>query len=315
MNTSDVLNRLTYHRRSQVALVQHLKEEEPKLGDKLEGCGTWLLLREWLQTGRSKIQNANFCKRYLLCQSCAARRAMKQVVAYRGKVECVQEARPELIPAMITLTIKNRDCLPEGLDHLKGSFGRMMAAKRKGKSGSSRNGLLEWNKVLGAVRSIEVTKKDKGWHPHIHAFCLLEDYVDQKKLSEEWHRFTGDSFVVGVKRCDNGIVPGLIECLKYVSKLADLSPQNTLEVHRSARGARFTDSQGLLRGVPEPDITEDDDDENCVGPYRDFMALWGFQSGSYHLQDYRDPAKKLGFFKPGDIAYPSLPSALGLTGF
>lgn len=312
MNTSDVLNRLTHHRRSQVALLKHLKAEEPKLGEKVEGCGTWLHIREWLQTGQSRIRNANFCKKFLLCQSCAARRAGKMVADYAVKVETVQSARPDLVPAMVTLTIKNGDDLPERLRHLKDSWTRMMTAKRLGKAANCRNATVEWNKVHGSIRAIEVTKKDKGWHPHIHAFVLLEEYISQEMLVKEWERFTGDSFVVGIKRCDNGIVPGLIETLKYVSKLGDLTPENALEVYRAAKGSRFTDPQGVLRGVPEPDICEDDEDENCVGPYRDFMALWGFRSESYHFRDYADPTQ-LVIVKPGDSGFDDLPPATGPT--
>lgn len=312
MNTSDVLNRLTYHRRSQATLLKHLKSEEPKLGEKVEGCGTWLHIREWLQTGQARIRNANFCKKFLLCQSCGARRAAKMVSAYKPKVETVLQAMPHLIPAMVTLTIKNRDDLADGLGHLKDSWTRMMTAKRLGKSANCRNGAVEWNKVQGSIRAIEVTRKDKGWHPHIHAFVLLEEYISHEMLSKEWERFTGDSFVVGIKRCDNGIVPGLIETLKYVSKLADLTPENALEVYRVAKGSRFTDPQGVLRGVAEPDICDDDEDENCVGPYRDFMALWGFRSESYHFRDYADPTQ-LVIVKPGDAGFDDLPPATGPT--
>jgi hypothetical protein len=307
MNTSDVLNRLTYHRRSQADLVRFLHANEPTLGQKLEDCGSWLRIREYLSSGESRIANAIFCKRFLLCQSCAVRRASKMVAAYSTKVETVMTARPDLVPAVITLTVKNGENFPERLAHLKASWSRMQDARRKGKSVSGRHGKIEWNKVHGSIRAIEVTKKEKGWHPHIHCFALLEDYVSPNHLSAEWERFTGDSFIVDVRKCSNGVQSGLIETLKYVSKIADLTPEQVLHVHNSAKGSRFTDPQGVLRGVPEPDITADDM-EGLTGPYREFIALWGSSSQSFYFQDLADPDKKLAVYKPTEPGYDRLPS-------
>ena len=206
------------------------------------------------------------------------------VAAYAEKVEAVTASQPDLIPAMITLTIKNGDDLAERLQHLKDAWKRMQEAKRKGKSSSSRHFPIEWNKVLGSIRAIEVTRKASGWHPHIHVFALLGSYIDQAALSEEWRNFTGDSFVVGVTKCKGGIVPGLIECLKYASKLTELSPADVVHVWRTAKGSRFTDPQGILRGVPEPEIRHDDD-QGLDGPYRDFLALWCRSKAGYDLRE------------------------------
>jgi hypothetical protein len=204
------------------------------------------------------------------------------VAAYAEKVEAVTASQPELIPAMITLTVRNGDDLGERLTHLKTSWSSMIAAARKGKTRSERHAPTQWNKVIGAVRAIEVTRKASGWHPHIHVFALLTSYIDQPSLSAEWHRFTGDSFVVGVTKCKGGIVPGLIETLKYCSKLTELSPAEILHVWRCAKGSRFTDPSGILRGVPEPEIRQDDD-AGLTGPYRDFLALWAGKG--YRLHD------------------------------
>jgi hypothetical protein len=288
MDTAAVLNRIRHHRISQEPLVELLARREPPLHDLVRSCGTWLHLREWLQSGESRLRNANFCQKFLLCRCCAARRAAKMVVAYAAKVEQVMASQPvPLIPAMVTLTVRNGDDLPERLQHLKDAWARMMAAKRRGASASSRNELVQWNKVSGSIRAIEVTRSKAGWHPHIHAFVLLKSYVCQKSLSLEWKDFTGDSFVVGVTKCKKGIVSGLIECLKYASKLTELSPEDVLAVHHAGKGSRFTDPQGLLRGVPDPDIRQDND-EGLTGPYRDFFALWSKFSKSYYLRTPRD---------------------------
>jgi hypothetical protein len=257
--------------------------EEPDLGDLVKGCGSWLHIREWITSGETRLRNANFCAKFLLCRSCAARRAGKMVSGYAEKVTAVTASKPDLIPAMITLTVKNGDDLAERFAHLKAAWHRMQVAKRKGASNSGRHARIEWNKVEASIRAIEVTRKASGWHPHIHVFALLSEYIDQPALSEEWRNFTGDSFVVGVTKCKGGIVPGLIECLKYASKLTELSPEDVLHVYRTCKGSRFTDPQGLLRGVPEPDIRQDDT-EGLSGPYRDFLALWCRSKAGYDLR-------------------------------
>jgi hypothetical protein len=284
MNASDVLNRLTYHKRRQGPFLDYLGKADTKLASQVATCASWLHIREWELSGKTRIRNANFCKRFLICPACAARRATKLVAAYAAKIDVVQDMMPRLIPIMITLTIRNGPDLKERLRHLKESWSRMMEAKRKGASASSRHGLIEWNKVVGSVRAIEVTwnKKAGEWHPHIHVFALVSQYISQTHLSAEWERVTGDSFIVDVRKCKNGIVSGLIEVLKYVSKPSELSPELLLQLYRAAKGSRFVDPQGCLRGVPEPCIDSDDDD-GLHGPYRDFIALWrGF---GYSMED------------------------------
>jgi hypothetical protein len=299
MNASDVLNRLTYHKLRQGPFLDYLDKVDGKLASQVAGCGSWLHIREWELSGESRLRNANFCKRFLICPCCAARRASKLCTAYENKIAVVQDMNPGLIPVMITLTIRNGPDLAERLRHLKESWTRMMAAKRKGASASGRHELIEFNKVLGSIRAIEVTwnKKAQEWHPHIHVFALVTEYINPFHLSAEWQRFTGDSMIVDVRKCKNGIRAGLTEVLKYVSKPSELSPELLFELYESAKGSRFVDPQGCLRGVPEPCI-DSDDDEGLHGPFRDFIALWrGF---GYSMESV---GHRLQILKPGDSGY------------
>ena len=299
MIASDLLNRLTYHKKRQGPLLDYLDKVDPKLGSQMAGCGSWLHLREFELSMESRLRNANFCKRFLMCPACAARRAAKLVSAYEKKVLMLQDMNPKLIPMMVTLTIKNGSDLGERLSHFKASWTRMMAAARKGKSGKERHSQIEWNKIAGSVRAIEV-KLGKGsgmWHPHGHAFVLATDYISPAHLSAEWEKFTGDSMIVDVRKCRNGIVPGLIEVLKYVSKPTQLPPDLLYHLYETAKGSRFVDPQGCLRGIPEP-LLEQDDDDGCHGPYRDFIALWrGF---GYSMESV---SPRLHILKPGDPGY------------
>jgi hypothetical protein len=299
MNASDVLNRLTFHKLRQGPFLDYLEKVDGKLASQVAGCGSWLHVREWELSGESRLRNANFCKRFLICPCCAARRAAKLVTAYAAKVAVIQDMNPGLIPCMITLTIKNGPNLRERLVHLRASWSRMVAANRKGKLGKERHAAIEWNKVAGSIKAIEA-KIGKGsglWHPHIHAFALVTEDISKFHLSAEWERFTGDSIIVHISPCDKGIVPGLIEVLKYVSKPSELSPELLFELYESAKGSRFVDPQGCLRGVPEPCIDSDDDD-GLHGPFRDFIALWS--RGSYSLQSV---GHRLDILRPGDAGY------------
>ena len=232
MEASELLNRITRAKRSQVDLHAYLFEDDPPLGALVNGCGSWLHLREWLQeftpkgTNESRLLAANFCKKHLLCQSCAVRRAGKHVEAYAAKVEHLQKERPDLVPAMVTLTVKNGPDLPERVAHMKKAWSRMIAARRRYLSNPDRHPAVEWSKVEGSIRAIEIKRGKRSglWHPHMHCFVLLDRYIKQKKLSEEWHQWTGDSFVVGVTKCKNGIVPGLIATVKYSCKISSMTP-------------------------------------------------------------------------------------------
>jgi len=289
MNASDVLNRITKAKRSQARLLGHVLRCDEILGQKIQWCGSWLHFREWLQSGDSSLINANFCKKHLLCQACAVRRAAKMNEAYLPKVESVVEAYTgKLVPAMVTLTMRNGPDLMERLQSFKLGWKRMLEAKRKSTFDGSKNLSIQWNKVHGSLRAIEVTMGKGGWHVHCHCFVLLTDFIDREKLSDEWRRFTGDSFIVDARKCRHGIKAGLLEVLKYSCKFSSMNPPQALEVHQTFQGVRMIDPQGVLRGVPEPDI-DSDDISGKSGPYRDFIATWIASQDKYRIE-YVDDA-------------------------
>lgn len=275
MQASELLNRITKAKRSQTRLLAHVLQEEPVLGEKIKWCGGWLHFREWIESQETRLLNANFCKKHLLCQACAVRRAAKMNEAYTPKIEAIAAQFPHLIPAMVTLTIKNGPDLAERIDHCKRhGWSKMLDAKRKAVADPKKNLPIEWNKVQGSLRALEITMgKDGQWHVHMHVFVLLSEYINKRKLSEEWLRFTGDSSITDVRKCRGGIHVGLLEVLKYACKFSSMTPEQTLHVHQTCTGSRLIDPQGILRGVPEPDI-DSDSIEGLTGPYRDFIATW-----------------------------------------
>ena len=57
--------------------------------------------------------------------------------------------------------------------------------------------------VLFIQLNIPTTQKTKEWHPHIHIFALLNEWIDQEELSETWHDITLDSYIVDIRRVKN----------------------------------------------------------------------------------------------------------------
>lgn len=298
MQTSDILNKITKAKRSQGALVNYTIAQDQLVGNKVKYCGTWLHMREWVETGETRLMNANFCKKFLLCQGCAVRRAAKMHEAYLAKVEHVSDTVPGLIPAMVTLTVKNGKDLEERYEHLKSAWTKMITAARKARSDSGRHSPVEWNKVCGSIRSCEVTiSKTREWHPHLHAFVLISDYIDQAKLVEEWENWTGDSKVVDVRKCHGGIKAGLVEVLKYSTKFSSLSPAETYHVHEVLSGKRLIDPQGDLRGVKTGPL-ESDDISGLTGEYRDFIAEWLWTEMKFRLDYTHDSRIPLAIERP-----------------
>jgi hypothetical protein len=142
--------------------------------------------------------------------------------------------------------------------------------------------LSEWVKVAGGVTSYEFTKKgDNGWHPHIHALVLLDDFIDQAKLSQEWQAITGDSFIVDVRRVKPkleagglDIASGLLEVFKYALKFHDMTLEDTWHAYNVLRTRRLIDSFGVLRGLTVPDDLLDDPLEGLPFLERHYRYSW-----------------------------------------
>lgn len=109
---------------------------------------------------------------------------------------------------LMTLTLKHRpgESLSSEIQRLYRSFRRL-------------RGWSQWReKVKGSVGFCEVTrnKETRSWHVHLH--IIAEGlYWEQKDLSREWLRATGDSSVVDIRMIRNAKTVGRY-VTKYVSK-------------------------------------------------------------------------------------------------
>jgi len=253
----------------------------------LRACASWLHLREWLETGDSKLVRANFCKKHLICRPCAVRRGGRNLAVYLAKAAQIEENNKNFVAGLLTLTVKNGEDLRERFNHLGDAWrtlSKHVSRVRKGGRGKS-----ELAKIAGGVRAVEVTYGKGGWHPHFHAFVFLEDYIDQAKLSEEWQRVTGDSFIVGIQRVTGGVQGGMSEVFKYALKFSELKNEQLIHAFEVLGGRRLLNAWGCFYGVKEPDL-DCDDDLDQAGEFRDFVARWSWENLAYHI-DFKPFAK------------------------
>ena len=236
---------------------------------RLSRCGEYLLFRHYWSVDQMRLHQAEFCKQHLICPLCAIRRAAKQTAAYLARFQQIMAEQPQLIPAFVTYTVKNGPDLDERMNHLRKGLRTLTQRRRDFRT--RQKGSSEWGAIAGAVGTLEVTNRGKGWHPHAHMLVLLDRYVDQKALSSEWRSITGDSFVVGITRLDPAAEPieAFVEVFKYALKFSDLSPAQIWHAARTLRGQRLLFSLGCFRGV---EVSEDLTDEPLDGlPFTEFF--------------------------------------------
>lgn len=250
-------------------------------------CASYLVFHDYYTIDETRLVAAHTCKKHLLCPFCAGRRAAKYVDKSIQIVKSVLSENKSFKPVMITLTVKNGDNLGERIGHIKKSFRRLQDRRRdflkKGR------GWTEFVKVSGAIYAYEVTNKGNGWHPHIHMFALLNDWIDQKALSSEWESITGDSKIVGIERIKPriqvgslSIESGMLEVIKYSMKFSDLSLSDNWYAFEVLRGQRLLGSFGSLRGIPLPDSLLDDMLQGL--PYLELIYRFNLAQGSYDLK-------------------------------
>lgn len=256
-----------------------------KSAQKLNECGNYLLFKNFYTIGEVKLAKLRTCGQHLLCPFCAAIRASRAIQRYVERIDQVLQENRKLKPVLITLTVKNGSDLAERSEHLMKSFRKLLDRRRdyekKGR------GFNEFCKVQGAMYSYENTFNEKTgeWHPHIHMFALVDQWIDQQEFSEYWHSITGDSMVVDVRRAKkekgHGYSKAAAEVCKYALKFGDLSVEKTWEAFKVLKGKRLTGSFGLLWGVKIPDTMTDDMPEGDL-PYLEMLYKFAYGKKSYY---------------------------------
>lgn len=257
-----------------------------KSAQKLLGCGNFLLFKNFYTIDQIKLSKFHVCNQHLLCPFCAGIRASKAIQKYTERVDEVLSKNRKLKPVLITFTVKNGTDLGERSSHLMKSFRTLMERRRdylkKGR------GFNEFCKINGAMYSYENTfnPDTKEWHPHLHMFALLDDWIDQEELSQYWHSITGDSMIVDIRKVKKekglGYSKAAAEVCKYALKFGDLSVENTWEAFKVLKGKRLSGAFGSLYGVKIPENLADEmPDENDL-PYLEMLYKFVFGKQSYY---------------------------------
>ena len=256
-----------------------------KSAQKLQGCGNFLLFKNYYTIDQTKLAKFHVCNQHLLCPFCAGIRASKAIQKYSERVDEVLKQKRKLKVALLTLTVKNGHDLQERSSHLITSLRTLI--KRRQDYKKKGRGFNEFCKIDGAMYSYENTYNEQTgeWHPHVHMLVLLNDWIDQEQLSETWHEITGDSFVVDVRRVKKskefGYAKAAAEVCKYALKFGDLSVEKTWEAFKVLKGKRLTGSFGLLWGVKIPDTMTDDMPEEDL-PYLEMLYKFTYGKKSYY---------------------------------
>jgi hypothetical protein len=226
-------------------------QEQTKEYTLLDGCGNFLLFRNYYTVDKVRLHAARLCRKHLLCPLCAIRRGSKALSAYLDRYQTIKAEKPFLVPYFVTFTVKNGDDLWERFTHLRQNIQRM----NKRRTGSRQTS--EVRKAEGAVWTYEVTNKGKGWHPHVHAVWLCSTPPDEAKLKAEWENLTGDSFQVKVVPM-SGEVDGFLEVFKYALKFGELSLADNWHAYKVLSGENLMASFGCFRGVIVPEALTDE---------------------------------------------------------
>jgi len=286
---NDRISRLSECKKRSRQMAKYIQTHstEPNLSFQIAGCASSMVFNNYYTIDEVRLSKVYTCKKHLLCPFCARLRGAKQVDSYLKRFKEVMKKNPKTTPALLTLTVKNGKDLGERFDHLINSFRTLQGHRRDYfKKGRGYNELC---KVQGATFSYEVTHSKKGWHPHLHAVVLLSDYIDVEKLSAEWKKITGDSFIVDVRKIkadsEQEMAQAFCEVFKYSLKFSDLPLEQNLTAYNTLKGKRLQGSFGSFWGVKVPETLTDELFEEL--PFLEMFYSYRASMGAYNLDSTR----------------------------
>jgi len=251
---------------------------------KLKACGHRLIFDYAYSRDEYRLTFGNFCNNKWLDPLCGIRWSEKAVSEYVKRHEVVTAQYPEAKRIFMTLTVKNGKCLAKAYNKLDSSLKKMSANIRKARQGKNSS---EFGKILGMVGGIEIKRSVRPpyhWHPHFHAMILASDYLDHSRLRDEWHRMTGDSYIVDLREAA-GDTHTFCEILSYSLKVSTMSPKDVVKAYLLLRGKSMLRSWGCYRGVKIPNELTDEPWENLE--FARLVYRYMFRAESYSLEQYQ----------------------------
>lgn len=259
---------------------------------KLAHCGSYQVWREWCESGKIQIRECKFCQQTRLCDWCAYADCQRQVRGYLPKVTHLMKTQ-DLVPVMVTLTVKNGNDLKERTDHLFSSLTKQHHRIKNYWRGDGNS--IELGKCAGGLWCVEIThSQEKGWHPHAHGLIMRPaDHAfkfDPRKISEQWHQITGDSYIIDVRMSEAGkhyldckskgiepdydtVFKDLCEMIKYPLKPGGLTPAARVHAWQTLQRKQLRRPFGCLYGVDIPDMVDTNQEEGSF--FEDYMQREG----------------------------------------
>lgn len=258
---------------------------EDALSHRMYRCGNYLHFREWMaHGGKMTLHAGHFCQIGLMCPVCAIRRGGKMLRRYVERARFIARTHDLWL---VTLTVKNGPDLDERYKHLTTSLKRLRERAKKGYGAMAR--------ADGALWSTEFTKRETGWHPHVHMVWAVPrgqhfDGIQQaiewgngSQLKTDWHAVTGDSYIVHAVPIagenEDGLVNAFMEVLKYALKFSGLTLEENYHAYTVLKGKRLIRSSGIWWGLDLPEDARLEDDP-LDGPYIEhiyrFMGSKGY---------------------------------------
>lgn len=226
--------------------------------ERFDACGAEAIVEYSPSTCRQRVK-AFYCGDRF-CVPCATARSRR----VQRKLSALVAGR---VSWFVTLTLRNcGGSLIERLNHLDGSFKRLRRSPL-------------WKQAVDAGASVVEIKRGAGsgkWHVHLHSILLGRE-LDKYRLSREWRKATGDSFIVHVRKVDDH-EKAVSYCAAYAGKGFDKSvlrvEDDLLECLCSLRSSR------LLKFFGGWYRLDADGDEKPITDWRRVGRLGDFIAGS-----------------------------------
>jgi hypothetical protein len=216
-----------------------------KYTTRLKTCRKYAFFFRNNETGHLRIQSSRCKLRW--CPIC--RDVSRQIVttAVDGWL-CRQK-----YPKMLTFTLKHSDDeLFMQVQHLYDCFRKI------------RQRAYFKQNINGGVWffQLKLNLQTNQWHPHIH--CLVNgNFLKHSRLSELWHKITGDSFVIDVRPVRD-LENASTEVARYATSPADITRmtlQQAIDVYDATQGRRICGTWGdakgmILKPTPQEDTEE-----------------------------------------------------------
>jgi hypothetical protein len=225
--------------------------------NRFDECGCQCQV-EWSAAEQRYRLRASYChSRH--CEPCMRAKATTISVNMRKQLEAAPDGRYRFV----TLTLKHTaDPLTNQIRHLVESFRRLRNSKW-------------WKKrVVGGLYALEIKHSPSGWHPHLH-LITEGSWLDQRELSDAWHKATGSSTIVDVRALANAR-DAAFYVTKYVTKGTNAevwhTPDTAIEYVVATKGVRcvgtFARWRGLKLTAPPPPAS----DWKPIGKLTDIIA-------------------------------------------